>query len=404
MLKIAVVGCGIAGPPAAIFLKFLNAEITVFDKVEHLKPVGAGFLLQPAGLDVLNTLGIAKPLVKRGASIVGICGKNHKDKVVLDLSYPDLVSHHMGLGIHRAVLYEELSRKMTESNIRIINSCEISTLENNEDDAWLTDSNGNRYGPYDCIIIADGTRSHLRASLPSKINVKPYEWGALWAICKDRGHQFNNVLEQVYKHTEIMAGILPMGFEDEQLYISFFWSLQRSQFNSWLKTPFPIWKKQVIDIWPKLAPLFEQLTSHKDFAFASYADVKMYPWHHKRTVIIGDAAHGMSPQLGQGANLGLIDAKILYECLSQYPVHQALALYTHRRKAQLKFYQTASRFVTPWFQSSSQMMGKFRDMFHGAFCRTPILRHQMLLTLACMKTGYLTSTPLDSFKPLFNHS
>ena len=56
MLRIAVIGCGIAGPAAALFLRRLDAEVTVFDKVPNLCPVGAGFLLQPAGLDVLNQL------------------------------------------------------------------------------------------------------------------------------------------------------------------------------------------------------------------------------------------------------------------------------------------------------------------------------------------------------------
>ncbi len=402
MLKIAVIGCGIAGPAAALFLKKMDAEITVFDKVDQLKPVGAGFLLQPAGLDVLNTLGIVKPLIEKGAPIVGLHGINHKNKVVLDLRYRDLVEHHMGLGMHRAVLYEELYKQMTAQGIPIINPREIIHIDNTEDSVHLTDSHGDHHGPYDCVIIADGAGSKLRHFLQSKIIIRPYEWGALWAICKDKDRQFNNVLEQVYKHTEIMAGILPMGYQDNELLISFFWSLQKSKVQQWRSTPFPLWKQQVLEVWPKLTPLFQELTSHDDFAFATYSDVNVYPWHDKRVVIIGDAAHGMSPQLGQGANLGLIDAKILFECLSQNPVQQALALYTTKRKSQLNFYQTASRFVTPWFQSSSHIMGLLRDGVHGTLCKTPIIRHQMLLTLACMKTGYFSSTPLDEFKPIFD--
>ncbi len=402
MLNIAVVGCGIAGPAAALFLKQLNAEVAVFDKVSDLKPVGAGFLLQPAGLNVLHHLGIVQSLISQGAPITGLYGINHHNKVVLDLRYADLVKHHKGLGMHRAVLYKELYNRMMALKIKIVNPCTIITIENNEKNVHLLDEHGTRYGPYDCVILADGSRSKLRESLHCTIKATPYEWGALWAICKDNTSLFNHTLEQVYKHTEIMAGILPMGYQDEHMLVSLFWSLHQSRFEEWKKMPFPSWKQQVLDVWPKITSLFEQLHSHDQFAYARYLNVKMSPWHDKRVVVIGDAAHGMSPQLGQGANLGLLDAQVLFDCMSHYPVMQALEMYSARRKSQIKFYQTASSFVTPWFQSSSKTMGILRDMLHGLFCKTPIINQQMLLTLACMKTGYLKSTPLNQFPPLFD--
>lgn len=401
MLRIAVIGCGIAGPAAALFLSRLNAEITVFDKVANLCPVGAGFLLQPAGLDVLNQLGLAQSLIAQGAPIVGLHGINHKQRVVLDLRYRDLVAHHMGLGMHRAVLYKELMHHMLTAGIRINHPCDIVTLEQSGEEVIISDSQGNQHGPYDCVVIADGARSKLRDSLACAIKTKAYEWGALWSIGTDKEYQFSNVLEQVYKHTEVMAGILPMGHNAEHLLVSFFWSLKTSAYQQWLDTPFGQWQNKVTNVWPQLSGFLEQFNTHNDFAFATYYDVRVYPWHDKRVVIIGDAAHGMSPQLGQGANLGLIDAKILYECFNEQSVPGALALYTQRRKAQLQFYQRASRFVTPWFQSSSYSMGFLRDLVHGLFCKTPIIKQQMLLTLACMKMGYFTSTPYDAFPPLF---
>ncbi len=400
-MNIAIIGCGIAGPAAALFLKQSGIDVTVFDKVADLKPVGAGFLLQPAGLDVLNQLGLAQSLLKKGAIVSGLQGHNHKGKMVLDLRYADLVSWHTGLGMARPVLYEELYQAMIARNIQIIHPCDIQEIDNNQDRVLLKNSEGRVFGPYDCVIIADGCRSTLRHYLPVSIQVKPYKWGALWAIGKDTHQQFGSVLEQQYKHTEIMTGMLPMGHEDNNLLLSFFWSLHEDCYQNWLNTPFSEWREQVSEFWPKLKLFLTQFHSHQDFTFARYADINMYPWHHQRVVAIGDAAHGMSPQLGQGANLALIDACILSDCLQQSPVTQALSTYSQTRKSQLHFYQNASRFVTPWFQSSSHLMGLLRDQFHGLFCRTPVIRKQMLLTLACMKNGYFSATDLNKFSKFF---
>lgn len=402
MLNIAVIGCGIAGPAAALFLRRLGAEVSVFDKVANLCPVGAGFLLQPAGLDVLHHLGLAHRLIAQGASILGLHGCNHRGKVVLDLRYKDLVVHHQGLGMHRAVLYKELMQAMQAQGIKVINPCEIVSLVQTTDKVTLKDSNNQECGPYDCVVIADGARSNLRTIVTPKVKVKPYEWGALWAIGSDRKNQFSNVLEQVYRRTEIMSGILPMGCDEAQRsLLSFFWSLKRTAVEQWQIKPFAAWIQEVISVWPELADFLAQFSRHEDFAFASYYDVSVFPWHKQRVVLIGDAAHGMSPQLGQGANLGLIDAKVLFECLKNASVPEALACYSQARKAQLRYYQQASRFVTPWFQSSSLAMGPLRDLVHGLLCKTPIIKQQMLLTLACMKTGYFSAAPLDSFPPLF---
>jgi 2-polyprenyl-6-methoxyphenol hydroxylase-like FAD-dependent oxidoreductase len=391
MLKVAVIGCGIVGPASALFLDNMGASVTLFDRVDSLKPVGAGILLQPAGLDVLKRLELFEKVVAHGAPITNLHGLNHNGKLVLDLHYKHLVESHEGLGIARGALYRSLFEQITKSSIDVINPCEIVGIKQTDADVLLTDNHAKRHGPFDCVIIADGANSTLRNQMNIKCKVKPYAWGALWAIAKDENQCFTTSLEQIYKYTHTMAGILPMGHDENVLRVSFFWSMHESQYPVWKGASLGKWKESVLSLWPKLEPILGQLQHHDDLAFARYNDVKTYPWHDGRIVLIGDAAHGMSPQLGQGANLGLIDAMVLTKCLSEQPVLEALSEYTKRRKSQLNYYQRASRFITPWFQSSNPVMGYLRDLLHGYFCKTPILKTQMLLTLACMKTGILSA-------------
>jgi 2-polyprenyl-6-methoxyphenol hydroxylase-like FAD-dependent oxidoreductase len=96
----------------------------------------------------------------------------------------------------------------------------------------------------------------------------------------------------------------------------------------------------------------------------------------------------MSPQLGQGTNLALVDASVLGSALEQdLPLSAALAGYSRKRRAHVAFYQFASRWLTPLFQSDLQALGPLRNLALGLGCQLPFLRAEMLRTMAGIKRG-----------------
>jgi 2-polyprenyl-6-methoxyphenol hydroxylase-like FAD-dependent oxidoreductase len=98
----------------------------------------------------------------------------------------------------------------------------------------------------------------------------------------------------------------------------------------------------------------------------------------------------MSPQLGQGCNLALVDAMVLADSLAGTPtLAEGLSRYTQSRRAHLRFYQFASRWLTPLFQSDMRVLGAPRDWIMGLMCRVPWLRGQMLRSMAGVKRGIL---------------
>ena len=77
----------------------------------------------------------------------------------------------------------------------------------------------------------------------------------------------------------------------------------------------------------------EQIHSTEQLQVARYNDVVLSRWHHDHVAILGDAAHALSPQLGQGVNLALQDAGALAEAIDQNDtLPDALTTYSLNRK------------------------------------------------------------------------
>jgi 2-polyprenyl-6-methoxyphenol hydroxylase-like FAD-dependent oxidoreductase len=108
----------------------------------------------------------------------------------------------------------------------------------------------------------------------------------------------------------------------------------------------------------------------------------MCRWHDEGIVVLGDAGHAMSPQLGQGVNLALADAACLARCMARHPLEKALRRYQRRRWAALRYYQLATRWLTPWFQSEYEWLSPIRRMFFAIAGRIPIARRMMTRTMA----------------------
>ena len=105
----------------------------------------------------------------------------------------------------------------------------------------------------------------------------------------------------------------------------------------------------------------------------------MKRFHDGNVVFLGDAAHAMSPQLGQGANLALLDAAALADALRG---GDGVAGYTRRRWAHVRFYAFASRWMTPFFQSGRDRLAVPRDALMGSAARVPWIGRQMVRTMA----------------------
>ncbi|MFD2580627.1 FAD-dependent oxidoreductase [Novosphingobium colocasiae] len=165
-----------------------------------------------------------------------------------------------------------------------------------------------------------------------------------------------------------MVGVLPIGSAPStgEPQVAFFWSLRADQFAAWQASGLQAWKREVLDLWPACAPLLDQIVDPDQLVFARYAHRTLRAPAEPGLIHIGDAWHSASPQLGQGANMALLDAWALARGLRDAPdIPAALARTVDQRRRHVGTYQALTALFTPVYQSDSRILPLVRDRLVG---------------------------------------
>lgn len=390
-LDIAIIGAGVAGLAAATLLTRAGHRVVLHERFETSRPLGSGLMLQPTGLAALGRLGIRETTEGLGARIGRLYGITDRGATIFDLAYADLAPGAYAVGIHRAALHGELWKAFATSGALLETGRPIVDIESRADGRCaLYDEQGRSGASFDLVIDASGARSRFRSKV-SPSTARDFGYGAVWAAVPDIGIA-DGRLAQRYVAARIMIGYLPVGraVAGGPPLAALFWSLKPPAYQQW-RGEFESWRDEIIGLWPELDPVVTGLSGPDDLTLASYVHYTAKTPFKGALALIGDSAHATSPQLGQGANNGLLDAMALTDALATCPdIPSALAAYARIRRAHVRFYQLASQVMTPFFQSDSPILARLRDLsFHRAR-HLPYLHRQMLRTLAGLKTGIFT--------------
>ncbi len=377
-------------------------EVCLWERFEQPGPVGSGLVIQPVGLAVLDQLGVGGAARALGAPIARMQGHLGNGRTVLDVSYRQSAP---GLAMHRAALFGVLWQAAQAAGVAVRTGAEIHSAPLAHGRRTLCLRDGQAVDDADLVVDASGAGSRL-----SPLRARLLRYGAIWGTVAwpDASGLPIDELRQRYRGASHMVGVLPVGrmHSGDVQRAAVFWSMPTDALAGWGRTPIGAWRAEALALWPGIAPFLEQITEVGQMTPARYAHGTLRQPHAPGLVFIGDAAHRASPQLGQGANMALLDAWALFTALQRHPLDEALPRYAAMRRWHVRMYQGMSALFTPMYQSGSRTLPLLRDHVLAPSSRLPGVSRLLtalvsgdLLPPARGAGAHVTWTPPESSCP-----
>lgn len=383
--RIGVVGFGMAGGASAYLLARDGHAVTLLEQADHLGFVGAGVLLQASGQAVLRHLGVLDSVLAHAAPLDELYARQAvSGREMITNRYGELEPGCRAYGVHRAVLFNAIHDLVRTQPVDLRLGCAVVGRSVERDGVYLSDSCGGRHGPFDFVLAGDGSRSRFRAACGFVAHVWPYSHGTLWAISPEPA--VPGKLLQVVRGTRKLFGLLPLGDGLSTVY----WGLPVREYEPLRKRGLAALKAEILSFAPEAAGVLDPIRDFDQLLMTTYRHVWMPRWHDRHTLFMGDAAHAMSPHLGQGINLAMVDAWRFAGCLRAAvdPV-SAFRAFRRAQRAYIRYYALTTFALSPFFQSDWPILGWGRDVALPLLPRIPWVKRQMLLTVTGQKGGFL---------------
>ncbi|MGF1472367.1 MAG: FAD-dependent monooxygenase [Rubrobacteraceae bacterium] len=364
-MKAIVVGGGIGGLAAAAALSRVGVEPVVLEKTPELREVGAGVALWANATKVLRRLNVYERIREAGAEIGGEA-RSRRGRKLFSFSAAEL-RHRFGesnLAVHRADLHSALLAALPEGAVRL--GSELVGFRQNGGYVEAKVSDG-REVTGDFLVGADGLHSVVRAGVLGD-GMPRYAGFMAW-----RG-----VMEDA-------AGIVPGGIglnvwgRGAEFGLTslgwgrVYWYLTRNAPEG--ETEKPVGRRtealetlEEQELTWDPAPSVVAATEQKDILRTDIYDrPPARRWGAGRVTLLGDAAHPMTPNLGQGACQAIEDAAVLADAVrdagrEKSSVAGALRLYEQRRIGRTAVVVRQSRRMGRIMQSENPVVCSLRDV------------------------------------------
>lgn len=313
----AVVGAGIAGLATGLALRRAGWSVTVHERAATLRALGAGIVLAPNAVHALDALGLGPAVRERATPLTATALRRPDGSPLARMDAAALSARHGApvLGIERGVLHAVLADALGTDAVR----------------CGSTVADATTLAPaHDLVVAADGVHSATRTAEWPGSAAPRYAGYTVWRAVVRTGATVREASETWGRRERF--GVVPIGERAAYLFATATvpaggraadgdaeLAELRHRFGTW-HAPVPA------------------LLDAADPATVLRHDVHGLPrvpttFHRGTVALVGDAAHAMEPNLGQGAGLALEDAVTLAHLVADAPsIERALARYTAERR------------------------------------------------------------------------
>ena len=313
------------------------------ERTEQLAPAGAGIIMNPNAMAVLERNGLAADVRAAGWPYRGRDTYTQRGRRLATRDYRPLYeSGRLAVGtlVHRAHLQRVLYDSLPAGTVRF--GEHVVKVQATADGVSVVTAAGKTLDA-DVLVAADGIRSTIRAVCFG--GGEPVYLGY-------RSHRFvvDNV-DRLAHFSEFLGrgqrvGLVPIS--RERLYV---WTTFDSphEATDWaLGTPTAFRQRFAQFTAPFVRRALEQVTDMSAVLCTDIEEVHAPGWVRGRVVLLGDAAHALSPNMGQGAGMAMEDAAVLGEELDttahgDRALTEALASWQRRRRPRVETIARLSR-------------------------------------------------------------
>lgn len=301
-----VAGGGLAGLMAAATLAQQGWQVRLHEKGRELREIGAGIYLWENALNALRELDVYDKVAASGVASTKsrlLLDHNHREVDIRRLSdrLPELIV------VLRTELHRILAEKAVECGVEIVTN---SLVLGADPEGRLELESG--WGPkVDLCIGADGVFSRVRDSLKLGARIVDMKDGCgRHLIARQPGDRINEQRIEMWNGGR-RIGIAPVSKDQHYVFLC----CPESDLAGRTQQPFNL--EAWIETHPQYRDYLERLPRHPQEYWRPFYYVTCSAWSKGRVAIVGDAAHGMAPNLGQGAAVAIVNALVLTRMLAK---------------------------------------------------------------------------------------
>ena len=301
-----VAGGGFAGLAVAVALGQRGWSVRVHERSAELRAFGAGIFVWENGLRVLEALGAMEPVLAGSWQAPRYEVRDQNNKLMAEKSFGGDLGTRM-VTMTRQLLYTALLEAAARSGVDFETSSQVVAAK---PDGELLLADGTRHHA-DLVVAADGVNSQVRDSLglcESRFGVG--DFGAIRILVPRASAESENVIHVINAPDQPIRRMLYVPCDAQNLYVAFTVGTADAKAKS-----IPIDRDLWAATWPHLTPLFARIGDQG--RWDAYETIRLKRWSAGRVALIGDAAHGMAPTLGQGAGCAMMNALALAVALEQ---------------------------------------------------------------------------------------